>query len=119
MVLGGVSLTWRRFGSRILVAPSPYPEDMTPYVVQLPPGTWYDYWTNEQFVRGNSRGQVDLELSDSELARKPIKISPTLEELPIYVRGGSILPIAPLTEEVPPRSRNVLSPCVSTPWRRG
>jgi alpha-glucosidase len=86
------------FGSRILVAPSPYPEDMTPYAVQLPPGTWYDYWTNEQFVRGVSTGQVDLEQRDLTLAQKQIKIPPTLENLPVYVRGGSILPIAPLTQ---------------------
>jgi alpha-glucosidase len=86
------------FGSRILVAPSPYPEDMTPYTVQLPPGTWYDYWTGERFVRGRSGGQVDLEQRDLTLAEKQIKITPKLEQLPVYVRGGSILPIAPLTQ---------------------
>ncbi len=38
-------------GSRILVAPNPSPEEVAPYVVRLPPGTWYDYWTGEQFMR--------------------------------------------------------------------
>jgi alpha-glucosidase len=86
------------FGSRILVAPSPYPEDKTPYTVQLPPGTWYDYWTGERFVRSVSAGQVDVKQSDLALVQKQIKITPKLEELPVYVRGGSILPIAPLTQ---------------------
>jgi alpha-glucosidase len=86
------------FGSRILIAPSPYPEDMTPYLVQLPAGTWYDYWTGDQFVRGASAGQADLEQSDPALAQKQIKITPKLEVLPVYVRGGSILPLAPLTQ---------------------
>ena len=38
------------FGSRILVAPNPSPEEVAPYAVHLPPGTWYDYWTGEQFT---------------------------------------------------------------------
>ncbi len=110
------------FGGHILVAPSPYPEDMTPYTVQLPPGTWYDYWTNERFVRGASGGQLDLEQRDLTLVEKPIKITPKLEELPVYVRGGSILPIAPLTQstsEIPqgPLTLRVypLAPGLNTP----
>ena len=30
------------FGSRILVAPNPSPEEIAPYAIHLPPGTWYD-----------------------------------------------------------------------------
>ena len=86
------------FGGRILVAPNPNPEEIAPYIVQLPPGTWYDYWTGERFVRSTSGGQHDLEQRDLALAQKQIKITPKLEELPVYVRGGSILPIAPLTQ---------------------
>jgi alpha-glucosidase len=38
------------------------------------------------------------------IAQKPLMVTPTLDQLPVYVRGGSILPIAPLTQsttEVP------------------
>ncbi len=38
------------------------------------------------------------------IAQKPLMVTPTLDQLPVYVRGGSILPIAPLvqsTTEVP------------------
>ena len=86
------------FGGRILISPNPNPEEIAPYIVQLPPGTWYDYWTGERFVRAKPSGQSDLEQRDQALAQRQIKITPRLEELPVYVRGGSILPIAPLTQ---------------------
>ena len=92
------------FGSRILVAPNPSPEEVAPYAVHLPPGTWYDYWTGEQLGRGKLAGPLDLEQRDKVIAQKPLMVTPTLEHLPVYVRGGSILPIAPLTQstaEVP------------------
>jgi alpha-glucosidase len=86
------------FGSRILVAPNPSPEEVAPYTVHLPPGTWYDYWTGEQLTRGKLGGALDLEQRDKVIAQKPLMVTPTLERLPVYVRGGSILPIAPLTQ---------------------
>jgi alpha-glucosidase len=39
------------FGSRILVAPNPSPEEIAPYTVHLPPGTWYDYWTGQAYAQ--------------------------------------------------------------------
>ncbi len=92
------------FGSRILVAPNPSPEEVAPYVVHLPPGTWYDYWTDEQFTRKGTVTALDLEQRDKVIAQKPLMVAPRLDQLPVYVRGGSILPIAPLTQstaEVP------------------
>ncbi len=86
------------FGSRILVAPAPSPDEIGPYTIQLPPGTWYDYWTGEQYTRGQVGAPVDLEQRDKVLAQKPLSITPKLDELPVYVRGGTILPIAPLTQ---------------------
>jgi alpha-glucosidase len=110
------------FGDRILVAPGPYLEDVTPYTVQLPPGTWYDYWNDQRYVRGKPAGKVDLEQGEMKLEQKDIKITPRLEELPVYVRGGSILPIAPLTQstsEIPegPLTLRVfpLAPGLNTP----
>jgi len=86
------------FGSQILVAPNPSPEEIAPYEIHLPPGTWYDYWTGEQLTRSKLSGTLDLEQRDKVLAQKPQMVTPTLDELPVYVRGGSILPIAPLTQ---------------------
>jgi alpha-glucosidase len=92
------------FGSRILVAPNPSPEEVAPYAIHLPPGTWYDYWTGGQVAGGTLAGTLDLEQRDKVIAQKPLMVTPTLDQLPVYVRGGSILPIAPLTQstsEVP------------------
>ena len=92
------------FGSRILVAPTPSPEEVAPYAIHLPPGLWYDYWTGQQLGRSTSAGTLDLEQRDKVIAQKPLMVTPTLEQLPVYVRGGSILPLAPLTQstaEVP------------------
>jgi alpha-glucosidase len=92
------------FGSRMLVAPNPSPEEVAPYAVHLPPGSWYDYWTGEQVARGALAGTLDLEQRDKVIAQKPLMVTPTLDQLPVYVRGGSILPMAPLvqsTTEVP------------------
>jgi alpha-glucosidase len=92
------------FGSRILVAPNPSPEEVAPYAIHLPPGTWYDYWTGGQVAGGTPAGTLDLEQRDKVIAQKPLMVTPTLDRLPVYVRGGSILPIAPLTQstsEVP------------------
>jgi alpha-glucosidase len=86
------------FGRDILVAPNPSPEEVAPYTIHLPPGTWYDYWTGEQFKFKNLSGTLDLEQRDKVLAQKPLMVTPRLDQLPVYVRGGSILPIAPLTQ---------------------
>ncbi len=86
------------FGSRILVAPNPSPEEVAPYTIHLPPGTWYDYWTGEQITRSKPTGTLDLEQRDKVIAQKPLMRTPRVDELPVYVRGGSILPIAPLTQ---------------------
>jgi alpha-glucosidase len=84
-------------GSRLVIAPSAYLEDTVPYAVHLPPGTWYDYWSGMK-VQGSEASSVDLEQSDKVVAQKPLMVTPKLDQLPVYVRGGSILPIAPLTQ---------------------
>jgi alpha-glucosidase (family GH31 glycosyl hydrolase) len=33
------------FGPSLLIAPSPSPEEVGQYEVNLPPGVWFDYWT--------------------------------------------------------------------------
>ena len=50
-------------------------------VIQLPPGSWYDYWTGEKS-------------SDKELK----KMKPALDEVPAFVRAGAIVPRQPLVQ---------------------
>jgi alpha-glucosidase len=85
------------FGPSILVAPSPSPEEVAPYEVHLPPGTWYDYWTGARLDRRDRSSARDLELRDAHV-EKPLLITPKLADLPVYVREGTILPLAPLTQ---------------------
>jgi alpha-glucosidase len=73
------------FGSRLLVAPkaSDFAE---PYEVKLPAGPWYNFWTGQPV-----EGQIQT-------------VDPPLDTLPVYVRGGTILPQQPVienTNEVP------------------
>jgi alpha-glucosidase len=49
-------------------------------------------------VRAIPGSALDAEQRDKVLAEKQLKVTPRLNELPVYVRGGSILPIAPLTQ---------------------
>ncbi|MDQ3809239.1 MAG: alpha-xylosidase, partial [Chloroflexota bacterium] len=51
--------------------------------VYLPPGTWYDYWSANQFRGGTWRD-----------------LSVTLERIPLLVRGGAVLPLGPDEEWV-------------------
>jgi alpha-glucosidase (family GH31 glycosyl hydrolase) len=51
--------------------------------VYLPPGTWYDFWTGEH-------------LEGSREIDRPVD----LETLPLYIRGGSILPLGPVKQYV-------------------
>src|SRR5258706_4773217 len=56
--------------------------------LQLPPGDWYDYWTAQKLSSKNK-----------------ITLHPALDEMPLYVRAGAIIPTQPLvqnTGETPP-----------------
>ncbi len=91
-------------GAHLLVAPNPSPEEVAPYAVNLPGGIWYDYWTGERHVKAAAGAAVDQEQRDAVLAQKPLMVEPRLDTLPVFVRGGTILPVAPLvqsTDEVP------------------
>ncbi len=92
------------FGRDLLVAPNPSPEEVAAYEVTLPRGIWYDYWTGERLDRRSEVTAKDLEQRDAVLALKPLMRMPKLEDLPVYAREGSIVPMAPLvqsTEETP------------------
>jgi alpha-glucosidase len=76
------------FGPDLLVAPPPFPEQPDTYDLKLPPGIWYDYWSGEKIQSVASPGTATVNPT----------IQPRLDTLPVYVRGGSILPLQPLTQ---------------------
>ena len=96
------------FGPSILVAESPLPDDIAAYEVHLPPVIWYDYWTGAKLDRRAPIGSHDLEIRDpitnDPKALPNVMVQPRLDELPVYVRGGAVVPMQPLvqsTDEMP------------------
>jgi alpha-glucosidase len=64
-------------GEDLLVAPI-LSAGQTQRLVYLPPGVWYDYWTNKKFTGGSM-----------------VRVEAPLETVPMFIRGGAIIPKAP------------------------
>jgi alpha-glucosidase len=64
-------------GDTLLEAPIVRPGE-TARLVYLPAGTWYDYWTGKRYAGGAM-----------------IRVEAPLETVPLFVRGGAILPTGP------------------------
>jgi alpha-glucosidase (family GH31 glycosyl hydrolase) len=68
------------WGRDVLVAPV-VEKSATSRQVYLPPGAWYDFWTNERMEGGRGiERKVDL------------------ETMPLYVRAGALLPMGPVKQ---------------------
>ena len=68
------------FGSDFFVAPV-VTETVDAEEIQLPPGDWYDYWTAQKHA-----------------STENIALHPALDELPLYVRAGAIIPMQPIVQ---------------------
>ncbi len=68
------------FGHDFLVEPV-VTEMLDPLEVKFPPGGWFDFWTSKQFTD-----------------KDKISLSPKLDEMPLYVRAGAIVPLQPLVQ---------------------
>lgn len=89
------------FGPNLLVAPSPYPDELDAYEVILPSVNWYDYWTGEKIERrkhASKDGEQMKDHQDTVSAQRPVIIQPSLEKLPVYVKEGTILPMQPVVQ---------------------
>ena len=93
-------------GPSLLIAPPPYAETQDGYVVSLPKVQWYDFWTGLKAaasVASPPIAEVALAGPGASFPERH-RIHPPLDTLPVYVRGGSILPLQPLiqsTDETP------------------
>jgi alpha-glucosidase len=87
-------------GNSLLVAPQQYPGELDAYSVELPSPDWFDYWTGVKIAQPPppARNPEDLTAAPERTAQFLIKITPDLKQLPVFVRGGSILPISPLVQ---------------------
>jgi alpha-glucosidase len=86
-------------GPGLLIAPRPFPDEQGPYDIELPPGGWYDYWTGEKIPEPAARKPIANDPA-ALLAASAMNLSivPELGKLPVFVRAGSILPIAPVVQ---------------------
>ena len=87
------------WGPSILVAPAMFQEEPQNYSARLPAGDWYDYWTGQK-VAGKTPGgdPVITGAAKGPPAIIEVPIKPALAELPVFVRGGSIIPLQPLVQ---------------------
>ncbi len=92
-------------GPNILVAAPPYPDKLDNYTVEFPSSNWYDYWTGQVVPKPKPVARdANAPPNVIDLLPLTISIQPELASLPVFVRGGAILPIAPLmqsTNEIP------------------
>jgi alpha-glucosidase/alpha-D-xyloside xylohydrolase len=68
------------WGRDVLVAPV-VEKGATSRRLYLPPGAWFDFWTNERHEGGR---EIDRAV--------------TLETMPLFVRAGAILPLGPVKQ---------------------
>ena len=93
-------------GRSLMIAPPPFAEMVDDYVVSFPAGAWYDFWSGEKAPAQVPEPPV-VEVAKAGTNAKfpqPHKIHPALDTMPVYVRGGSIVPLQPLvqsTDETP------------------
>ena len=80
-------------GPDLLIAESPYPDEVDDYSVALPPVGWYDYWTGERVT-----GKAGREKIDNSTATQPELKLKNRMELPVFARAGAIIPEQPLVE---------------------
>ena len=77
-------------GDRLLIAPPPELESPRVYKICLPAGRWYDYWTGEPVTVPPSAKPVSA--TPGAPMPQVITATPALNRLPVFVRGGAILP---------------------------
>jgi alpha-glucosidase (family GH31 glycosyl hydrolase) len=82
------------WGRDVLVAPVTE-RAATVRRVYLPPGTWYDFWTEEKLEGG-----------------RQIERAVDLSTMPLYVRAGSILPLGPVKQYTNEKVDGPLTFCV-------
>jgi alpha-glucosidase len=78
------------FGRALMVAPQRF-ENLDKYEVRFPTGNWYDFWTGQPVNTS-----------------APVVIEAQLEVLPVFARGGSIIPMQPLAQSTDERPKGAL-----------
>ena len=102
-------------GSDLLVAQSPYPDELDNYSVALPPVGWYDYWTGDLVEGVSGRKAID----NTRVAQLELQIHRSLDTLPVFVRAGAIVPEQPLVQSTDEKPQGPLTLRVYPPTQAG
>ena len=96
-------------GPDLLVAPSPFPEKLDDYNATLPGAGWYDFWTGSKVAPPKLASPAPGAQPNAGASLPFVRIHPELATLPVFVRPGSILPIAPLVQSTQEKLRGPLT----------
>jgi alpha-glucosidase len=93
-------------GPSLLIAPAPFGETQDDYSISFPKAQWYDFWSGQKTIGAGPAPSTDQAALPGHGEDLPAEksIHQQLETLPVYVRGGSIIPLQPLiqsTDETP------------------
>ncbi len=88
------------FGPDLLIAAPMNLEQTADYSVRFPSDGWYNYWTGARvaYTSGSSAAAGVQPESGAVVKTFALRVTPKLEELPVFVRPGSIVPSMPLTQ---------------------
>lgn len=98
-------------GPDLLIAPPPFPDEIDTYPVELPTQDWYDFWTGEKVVQPSdpSAAQAAQLVNPADHPPVIVTVHPELASLPVFVRGGTILPVEPLVQSTNETPRGPLT----------
>ncbi len=87
-------------GPDLLIAPAPFSDQIDEYEVEFPSSDWYDFWTGGKVHDPAPRSAPNPVLPPDPARLVPLTthVHPSLAGLPVYVRGGTILPMQPLVQ---------------------
>ncbi len=85
-------------GASLMVAPPPFADMPDDYVVTLPNTSWYDWWTGVRIA--GTRVEMPEPVN--------VRVTPSLDTLAVYARGGSIVPLQPLVQSTVERPDGAL-----------
>jgi alpha-glucosidase len=103
------------FGPDLLVAQSPFPDEVDDYNVGLPPVGWYDYWTGARVDASTGRKGID----NAAIVQPEVRIHRTLDTLPVFARAGAIVPEQPLVQSTDEKPQGPLTLRVYPPTAIG
>ena len=98
-------------GPDLLIAPPPFPDKQDAYDAKLPSRGWYDFWTGRPVASADARliaGGLQPEAAAGGVL-PALHIIPELGTLPVFVRPGTILPVAPLVQSTGEKPKGPLT----------